>query len=193
MTASEIRRERRADGLKGTGNISSLTVLHDAMANLRVAVAVMMAAVALAAMPQRGQAQGQDIVSTVAAAGTFNTFARLVTTADLGATLEGAGPFTVFAPTDAAFARLPTGALARLSADPAALRKLLLRHVVAGRVPASDIMGLNRVMTLDGSPLFIKVVRGQLQVGHANVVRTDIAASNGLINGVDEVLLPRSR
>lgn len=188
-----VGRAQRAKGLKTVGNISVAAVCDNVMTRQRMALVALVAAAALAASPDQGQAQTQDIVRTAATAGTFNTFARLVATADLTATLQGGGPFTVFAPTDAAFAALPSGALARLAADPAALRKLLLRHVVSGRLAASDIMAMDKVATLAGSPLFIKVVRGQLRVDHANVTRTDIAASNGLINAVDAVLLPQKQ
>jgi uncharacterized surface protein with fasciclin (FAS1) repeats len=131
----------------------------------------------------------KDIVDTAVAAGQFNTLAALLTKAGLVDTLKGPGPFTVFAPTDAAFAKIPADTLAALGNDPAKLTEVLTYHVVAGRVLAADVQP-GPVTTVAGKPVNISVSGGTVKVNDATVVQTDILASNGVIHVIDTVLLP---
>jgi uncharacterized surface protein with fasciclin (FAS1) repeats len=141
--------------------------------------------------PARAQ-QTKDIVDTAAAAGSFTTLAKALTAADLVATLKGPGPFTVFAPTDDAFAKLPAGTLDNLlkPENKAMLRRVLTYHVVPGEVMAADVVKVSSAEAVSGDTLSIKVSGGTVMVGKARVVKTDIAASNGVIHVLDTVLLP---
>ncbi len=130
-----------------------------------------------------------DIVGTASAAGSFNTLVSAVKAADLVTTLQGEGPFTVFAPTDAAFAKLPTAQLEALLADKAALTKVLTYHVVAGRVEAAEVVRLSSVETIEGQAVKIHVGES-VMVNNATVVKTDISTSNGVIHVIDTVMLP---
>jgi transforming growth factor-beta-induced protein len=128
---------------------------------------------------------------TAVKAGTFNTLVAAVTAAGLAETLSGPGPFTVFAPTDAAFAKLPAGTVEALLADPTGqLKDILLYHVVAGKVMASDVVGLTSATTVLGQNVPIEIKDGKVYVGGAMVVVTDIMASNGVIHVIDTVMLP---
>lgn len=130
-----------------------------------------------------------DIVDTALAAGQFNTLAKALTAAGLVETLKGPGPFTVFAPTDAAFAKIPADQLNALLADKAALTKVLTYHVVPGRILARDVR-TGEVKTAQGQPVSIKADRSGVMVNEARVVKTDIQASNGVIHVIDTVILP---
>jgi uncharacterized surface protein with fasciclin (FAS1) repeats len=154
----------------------------------RVAVAAALS-IAIAA-PGTVQAQTQDIVATAVAAGQFTTLAKALTAAGLVETLQGAGPFTVFAPTDAAFAKLPAGALEGLLADKAKLRQVLLYHVVPGKVMAADVAKVTSAKTVAGPSVKVMVHGGAPMIDNANVVKADVAASNGVIHVIDTVLLP---
>ena len=133
-----------------------------------------------------------DIVDTAIGAGQFNTLAAALTAADLVATLKGEGPFTVFAPTDAAFAKLPEGTVENLlkPENRDQLIAVLTYHVVPGKVYAADVVKLTRATTVNGSDVTIAVVDGGVRIDNANVVTTDIAASNGVIHVIDAVILP---
>jgi transforming growth factor-beta-induced protein len=131
-----------------------------------------------------------DIVDTAVAAGTFNTLAQLLTDAGLVETLKGEGPFTVFAPTDDAFAAVPAETLEALAADPEELVKVLTYHVVPGKLMAADVVNHSSADTVAGIPVDISVTDGNVMVGGANVTATDIEASNGVIHVVDAVILP---
>ena len=132
-----------------------------------------------------------DIVATADANGSFKTLITAFKAAGLGETLQGAGPFTVFAPTDAAFAALPAGTLDSLLADPAALKKVLLYHVVSGKVTADQVVGLTSATSVEGSPITIAVKDGKVYLNDsAQVVTTDVMASNGVIHVIDKVILP---
>ncbi len=133
----------------------------------------------------------KDIVDTAVGAGSFKTLAKALQAADLIQTLKGKGPFTVFAPTDAAFAALPEGTVAALLKDKVALTKILTYHVVAGKVPASKVVGLDWAPTVNGSAARVVVADGKVMIDDANVVKTDIQASNGIIHVIDRVILPR--
>ena len=138
------------------------------------------------------KAHMKNIVEIAAEAGSFNTLVAAVKAAGLVETLSGAGPFTVFAPTDAAFAKLPAGTIDALLADKAKLTSILTFHVVAGKVVAADIIKSNGATptTVNGLPLDVEVRGGKVYVNGAQVVTADIMASNGVIHVIDAVLLP---
>ncbi len=136
------------------------------------------------------QAQGKDIVETAVAAGSFKTLVAAVQAAGLVETLKGPGPFTVFAPTDEAFAKLPAGTVEALLKDKAKLTAILTYHVVAGKVMAADAVKLTEAKTVNGAAAKISVMGGKAMIGSAHIVSTDIAASNGVIHVIDTVLLP---
>ena len=134
-----------------------------------------------------------DIVDVATAAGGFKTLLQAATAAGLVDTLKGAGPFTVFAPTDAAFAALPAGTLEALLKDPAKLKDILLYHVVAGKVTADQVVKLTSATTAEGKTVKITVKDGAVYLNdNVKVVTTDIPASNGVIHVIDAVLLPPS-
>ncbi|MCX7054428.1 MAG: fasciclin domain-containing protein [Proteobacteria bacterium] len=134
-----------------------------------------------------------DIVDTAVAAGSFKTLATALAAAGLVETLKGPGPFTVFAPTDEAFAKLPAGTLESLlkPENKAKLAGILTYHVVAGKVMAADVVKLTSAKTVNGQSVKIAVDGGKVKVDGATVVKTDIAASNGVIHVIDAVLLPK--
>lgn len=129
------------------------------------------------------------IVDVAVGAGNFTTLVTALKAADLVDTLNSEGPFTVFAPTDAAFAALPEGALEGLLADPEALANVLTLHVASGRVSAADVVKLSNVATVQGASLDVVTSDG-VSVGGATVVQADISASNGVIHVIDSVILP---
>jgi uncharacterized surface protein with fasciclin (FAS1) repeats len=132
----------------------------------------------------------KNLVQTASAAGQFKTLASLLQKAGLAGTLAGKGPFTVFAPTDAAFAKVPKATLASLAKDKSKLRAVLLYHVVRGKVTAAQAMKLQSAKTLEGKSLRIRVSGGKVIVGGATVVKANVLASNGVIHVVDRVLIP---
>ena len=134
----------------------------------------------------------KTIVQVATEAGSFKTLLAAVQAAGLADTLQGAGPFTVFAPNDAAFAKLPAGTLDGLLADKAELTSILTYHVVSGRVSSADLIKTNgaKPATVNGQPLDVVVAGGKVTVNDANVVTADVAASNGVIHIIDAVLLP---
>lgn len=133
----------------------------------------------------------KDIVDTAVAAGNFTTLAKALTEAGLVDTLKGKGPFTVFAPTDEAFAKLPKGTVEALLKDKQKLTAVLTYHVVAGKVMAADAAKLTTAKTVNGKNLTIKSGKDSLHVNGATVVKADIVASNGVIHVIDTVLLPK--
>lgn len=135
----------------------------------------------------------KDIVDTAVAAGSFNTLAAALTAAGLVETLKGEGPFTVFAPTDEAFAKLPAGALDDLlkPENKEKLTAILTYHVVSGKVMAADVVTMTEAPTVNGANLMIKAEDGKVMVDTAHVTNTDIEASNGVIHVVDAVLMPK--
>jgi uncharacterized surface protein with fasciclin (FAS1) repeats len=136
-------------------------------------------------------ATGPNLVETAVAAGSFNTLVAAVQAAGLVDTLSGSGPFTVFAPTDEAFAKLPAGTVEALLADPEKLRGILLYHVVPGRVTAADVVNLTGATTAQGSDVTFRTADGSVMVDDARVTATDIETSNGVIHVIDTVILPR--
>jgi uncharacterized surface protein with fasciclin (FAS1) repeats len=149
------------------------------------------AAVPAMAAPSATPGAPKDIIETAVAAGTFNTLAKALTAAGLIETLKGAGPYTVLAPTDAAFAKIAPKDLEALLADKAALTKVLTYHVIAGNVPASTVTTLTEATSLEGSKIAIKVVDGKVMLNESTAVTaTDVPASNGVIHVIDTVLMP---
>ena len=131
----------------------------------------------------------KDIVDTAKSAGSFNTLVTAIQKAGLVDTLKAKGPFTVFAPTDEAFAKIPKAQLNALLADKARLTKVLTYHVVAGRIMAADVKA-GSAKTVEGDNLTISIDNGGVQVDKANVVKTDVVASNGVIHVIDRVMMP---
>jgi uncharacterized surface protein with fasciclin (FAS1) repeats len=146
--------------------------------------------VASAPPAARGADPAKDIVATAVAAGNFTTLAKALTAAGLVETLKGPGPFTVFAPTDEAFAKLPAGTLEGLLKDKAKLASVLTYHVVPGKVMAADVVKLSEAKTVQGQAVKISTAGG-VKVDNAKVVKTDIVASNGVIHVIDAVIVPR--
>jgi uncharacterized surface protein with fasciclin (FAS1) repeats len=134
-------------------------------------------------------AQAKDIVDTAVGAGNFKTLAAALTAAGLVDTLKGKGPFTVFAPTDEAFAKIPKADLDALLKDKAKLTSILTYHVVSGKVMAADVKA-GKVKTVQGSEITISTTAG-VKVDNANVIKTDITADNGVIHVIDSVVMPK--
>jgi uncharacterized surface protein with fasciclin (FAS1) repeats len=134
-----------------------------------------------------------NIMETAAQAGSFKTLAAAVKAADLGATLDDVGPFTVFAPTDEAFAKVPEEMLNAPLRDKAKLKEVLLYHVVQGKVMAADAVKLDSAKTVQGQPIMIKAQGGKVMINNAQVTPADIKASNGVIHVINSVLLPPAR
>ena len=136
----------------------------------------------------------QNIVDTAVAAGQFKTLAAALGAAGLVDTVKGAGPFTVFAPTDAAFAKLPAGTVENLlkPENKAKLIAILTYHVVPGKVMAADVVKLKEAKTVNGKMLQVRVKGSNVMINDANVTATDIAASNGVIHVIDSVVLPQA-
>lgn len=132
-----------------------------------------------------------DIVDTAVSAGTFNTLVAAVKAAGLVDTLKGEGPFTVFAPNDEAFAKLPAGTVESLLENPEKLAAILTYHVVAGKKSASDVVGSGSLQTIQGQNLVVGSTDG-VTIGGAKILATDIEASNGVIHVIDTVLIPQS-
>jgi uncharacterized surface protein with fasciclin (FAS1) repeats len=131
-----------------------------------------------------------DIVDTAVKAGSFNTLVAAIKAANLVDTLKGAGPFTVFAPTDEAFAKLPAGTVDALLKDIPKLKKILTYHVVAGKVLSGDVVKLKSAKTVEGSDLKINASNQSVKINDATVATPDIAADNGVIHIIDTVLIP---
>lgn len=149
-------------------------------------------AASFAAAPASAQMLEKDIVDVAVEAGSFSTLAAALEAAGLVDVLKGEGPFTVFAPTDEAFAKLPAGTVEALLADKEALTAILTYHVVAGKVMAADVVNLSEATTVNGAPIKIMVHDGSVMINNANVIAADVAASNGVIHVIDTVILPPS-
>jgi len=168
-----------------------------------LAVAVVAGSVVLAGAVQAGscgscsssaakKSAKQDVVDTAVAAGSFNTLVAAVKAAGLADTLKGAGPFTVFAPTDEAFGKLPAGTVESLlkPENLAKLQGILKYHVVAGKVTAEQASKLTSAATVQGSNIRIEAKEGSVKINEATVVKADVEASNGVIHVIDQVILP---
>lgn len=152
------------------------------------------AAIAMA-LPSSAQAQDKDVVETALASGEFKTFAKAVADAGLSETLKGPGPFTLLVPSDAAFAKLPKDKLDALLKDKAALRNVLLYHVIAGKLTAADFAKLNGKgrKTVEGSDARVMMMGETVMIGSASVTKADLMARNGIVHIIDTVLLPPGR
>jgi uncharacterized surface protein with fasciclin (FAS1) repeats len=152
-----------------------------------------LALVAMLALSVPSRAADKDIVDTAVAAGSFKTLAAALKAAGLVDTLKGEGPFTVFAPTDEAFAKLPAGTVENLlkPENKAKLTAILTYHVVPGTVMAADVMKLKTAKTVQGGSLKIAAANGKDMIDKATVTKADIAASNGVIHVIDTVLMPQ--
>ncbi len=150
-----------------------------------------LALVAVAALP--AHTQGKDIVDTAVGDGNFKTLAAALQAAGLVETLKGAGPFTVFAPTDEAFAKLPAGTVENLlkPENKEQLKAVLTYHVVSGKVMAAQVSKMNSAKTVQGQSVRIEVADGKVKVDNATVTTADVAASNGVIHVIDTVILPK--
>lgn len=157
----------------------------------KVVMMVVVPAVFLASVWAK-DAPTKDIVETAVAAGQFNTLVKAIQAAGLVDTLNGTGPFTVFAPTDAAFAKLPAGTVENLlkPENQEKLKAILLYHVVAGDVTSKQVVKLQSAKTVGGQELMIKTAGGKVMVNDATVVKPDVMATNGVIHVIDTVLLP---
>ena len=165
------------------------------MKSLTLKISTLIAAVSIALFSTMALAghhgNKKDIVDTAVAAGSFNTLATALTKAGLIDTLKGDGPFTVFAPTDDAFAKIPADQLNAILADKDKLTAILTYHVVPGKVLAADVVKLTSAKTVQGSEVTISTKDG-VKVDNANVIKTDIKASNGVIHVIDTVIIPKS-
>jgi uncharacterized surface protein with fasciclin (FAS1) repeats len=133
-----------------------------------------------------------DIVDTAMSTGTFSTLVTAITVAGLDTALKSPGPFTVFAPSDEAFSKLPSGTVESLLEDVSKLRKILEYHVVSGKVTADEVVKLNKATTVAGEDVEINASNGSVKVNDAQVVTPDVVADNGIIHIIDSVLLPAS-
>jgi len=158
------------------------------MKSLKLVAAAIALSTSLLGAAIAGDAK-KDIVDTAVSAGTFNTLATALTEAGLVDTLKGEGPFTVFAPTDEAFGKLPEEDLKAILADKELLTSILTYHVVPGKVMAADVGGLETAETVQGQELTV-ATDGGVKINEATVVSTDIEASNGVIHVIDTVLVP---
>jgi uncharacterized surface protein with fasciclin (FAS1) repeats len=149
----------------------------------------------MAIVPMVSAAQDKDIVDTAVGAGSFNTLAAALKAAGLVETLKGPGPFTVFAPTDEAFAKLPKGTLDDLlkPENKAKLTAILTYHVVPGKVMAADVVKLKKAKTVEGSDIKITMKDKKVMVDKATVIKTDVMASNGVIHVIDAVMMPPAK
>ena len=166
------------------------------MTRIRTIVALLAVAVAVAALGPAASAQPRaeaDIVATAAGAGNFKTLTKLVTRAGLAPTLRQPGPYTVFAPTDAAFRKVPKRTLDTLMRDRAKLRAVLLYHVVPGKVTAAEVVKLRSAKTAGGKSVRIRTSGSRVFVNNARVTAADVMATNGVIHAIDRVLIPPAR
>ena len=160
----------------------------------RMAVAALLfGGLTVLSVKSAGAGEKKDVVDTAISAKEFSTLVKAVKAADLVSTLKGEGPFTVFAPTDQAFSKLPEGTIAELlkPENKKKLQSILTYHVVPGRVMAADVVKLQQAKTVNGKVLNIQVQGDAVMVNDAKVIKTDIEASNGVIHIIDTVVLPK--
>jgi uncharacterized surface protein with fasciclin (FAS1) repeats len=147
-------------------------------------------AIILSVAAGSSEQENKDIMETAVMTGNFTMLAKALEEAGLADTLKGAGPFTIFAPTDEAFAKIPAEKLEALMQDKELLKKLLLTHVISGKAPAKDLAALKSAKTLGGSSLEIRGAKDKLMISNAHITQPDIAASNGVIHVIDTVIMP---
>lgn len=167
----------------------STIMMHSRLFRAGIA-ALMLGVFAVPAAPAQEMKKGNNIVETAIAAGSFKTLVTALTEAGLVETLQGEGPFTVFAPTDEAFAKIPKASLDALLKDKDALKNVLLYHVVSGKVPSADVVKMTSANTVEGASVKIALKNKEVFVNDAKVIKTDIAASNGIIHVIDAVIMP---
>jgi uncharacterized surface protein with fasciclin (FAS1) repeats len=169
-----------------------MTMRRNRLMTFMIAALFLVAPFAPATEPA-GAAMEKDIVDTAVSAGSFNTLVTAVKAAGLVETLKGKGPFTVFAPTDEAFAKLPAGTVEDLlkPENRAKLQSILTYHVVPGAYRAADVTRMTSAPTANGQPLSIGAQDGKVMVDNAQVVKTDILCANGVIHVIDTVVLPQ--
>ena len=179
-----------ATGKSATENTENKKIRRN---ELKAASFALILSVLVSAMPAAAGSAQKDIVDTAVAAGTFNTLATALQAAGLADTLKGKGPFTVFAPTDEAFSKLPAGTVESLlkPENKEKLKAILLYHVVSGDVTAAQVVKLSSAKTINGQDLKLTVNDGTVMVNDATVVKADVLASNGVIHVIDTVLLPK--
>jgi len=153
-------------------------------------LSMVIASFTIAGDHHKSNSSKKDIVTVAVDAGNFKTLATALTETGLVEALQGDGPFTVFAPTDDAFAKLPEGTVESLLEDKETLKKILLYHVVAGEVTSKEVVNLTQAETLAGKNINIKVKDGSVMINDATVTGADIMASNGVIHVIDTVLIP---
>jgi transforming growth factor-beta-induced protein len=160
-----------------------------------IALGVVAAATFIGTAASPVRAQQKDIVDTAVAAGSFKTLAAALQAAGLIETLKGEGPFTVFAPTDAAFAKLPAGTVESLllPENREKLRRILTYHVVSGAVKADSVVTMTSAKAVSGDTITIKTMAGKVMVDNAHVTTTDIITSNGVIHVIDSVIIPAEK
>lgn len=163
------------------------------MKTLIALVAVLAISVSLVATAGARMREDQNIVQTAVAAGQFKTLTKLVTRAGLAGALQQPGPYTVFAPTDAAFKKVPKKTLNLLLRNKAKLKAVLLYHVVSGSVGAADVVKLSSAKTLNGKSVRLRVSGSNVFVNRAKVTTADVLASNGVIHVINRVLIPPTR
>jgi uncharacterized surface protein with fasciclin (FAS1) repeats len=174
--------------------MKAMTMKKHAMQSMAFALAsaaVACGTAAVAAERRKGESKQLDIVETTRADGSFKILSAILAAAGLAETLKGDGPFTVFAPTDEAFAKLSTGTVESLLLDVPKLTSILTYHVMPGRLDAVQVAARRSVETVNGQCLDVSVDGDSVKVGDANVVKTDIAAANGIVHAIDTVLMPR--
>lgn len=142
---------------------------------------------------KESKSEQKDIVAVTVEAGSFNTLATALQAANLVETLQGEGPYTVFAPTDEAFAKLPEGTLEALLKNKEALTQILLYHVVSGKVTSGEVVKLESAKTVEGQEVMIKVSEGSVYINDSKVTSADVMASNGVIHVIDTVLIPEKK
>jgi uncharacterized surface protein with fasciclin (FAS1) repeats len=169
-------------------SMSSRTLL--AVSAIAILVVAAIGGAALARDGGSSASAKGNIVETAVGAGKFDTLVSLVGDAGLAETLASDGNFTVFAPTDAAFAKVPKKTIAALEADPAKLKAVLLYHVVKGKLRANRVMKRSSIETLNGASVTVKVTRGVVKIDNARVVQANVEASNGVIHAINRVLMP---
>lgn len=156
----------------------------------KVIIVSAIVAIGFAPAQLHAQTSEKDIVATAIEAGSFTTLATALQAADLVSVLQGDGPFTVFAPTDEAFSKLPAGTVEALLADKEALTRILTYHVVPGRVTSEAVMNIGAAETVAGLEAQIEVKMGEVYVAGAKIIAADVEASNGVIHVVDAVMMP---
>jgi uncharacterized surface protein with fasciclin (FAS1) repeats len=178
--------------MKISGRVINLSGLWMLLSSTLVTGLLVLASIPSSSAGSHGDRQSaakKDIIETAVSAGSFTTLVTAIEAAGLVETLKGEGPFTVFAPTDEAFAKIPSDQLDALLQDREALTKVLTYHVVPGKVTSADVIKLDKAETVEGQPLRISSADG-VMINDARVIKADVMTSNGVIHAIDGVLMP---